>query len=163
MFNKLIQVAFVTTETDRILKNLAEIYNIGPWYVLRFSPENVKSMEFHGKKQKYSMNVSVCPVDDIRFEYIEPISESIFSEFADTFGENIVHHLKFEERSYKEALRFLDSKNVKIIQAGHQLGDTGKNMYYFLDTKKEFGFITEIVHVTRNFKKPSLIYGILQI
>ena len=154
MFNKLIQVAFVTTELDRILKNLADIYNIGPWYVLRFSPENVKSMGVHGKKQKYSMNVSVCPIDNIRFEYIEPISESIFSEFADTFGENIVHHLKFEERSYKEALRFLDSKNLKIIQSGHQLGDTGKNMYYFLDTKNAFGFITEIVHVTRNFKKP---------
>lgn len=100
------------------------------------------------------MNVAVCPIGNTRFEYIEPISESIYSDFNDAYGENVIHHLKFGVKSYKDALQFLDSKNIKIIQAGHQQGDKGKNMYNFLDTQEEFGFITEIVHVTRNFIKP---------
>lgn len=154
MFNKMIQVGFVTRELDRILKNLVDIYNIGPWYLLKFSPENVKSMTVYGKKKRHSMNVAVCPVGDTRFEYIEPISESIFSDFYDLNGENAVHHLKFGVESCREALRFMNSKNIKIIQTGHQQGDAGKNMYNFLDTQKEFGFLTEIVHVTKNFIKP---------
>ncbi|MHB1274305.1 MAG: VOC family protein [Candidatus Humimicrobiaceae bacterium] len=154
MFKKIIQVGFVTRELDRILKNLVNIYNIGPWYLLKFSPENVKSMKVYGKKQKYSMNVAVCPIGDTRFEYIEPISESIFSDFNNSYGENVIHHLKFGVKSYRDALQFLDSKNIKIIQVGHQQGDKGKNMYNFLDTQEEFGFITEVVHVTKNFIKP---------
>lgn len=51
MFEKLIQVGFVTRELDRILKNLVDIYKIGPWYLLKFSPENVRSMKVYGKKR----------------------------------------------------------------------------------------------------------------
>lgn len=154
MFKKLMQAGFVSRDLDRVLDNFVNIYNIGPWYLLKFSPENVKSMSVYGKKKKYSMNVAVCPIGDTRFEYIEPITESIFSDFHDSYGENAFHHLKFGVKSYREALQFLDSKNIKIIQVGHQQGDAGKNMYNFLDTQKEFGFITEIVHVTKNFIKP---------
>jgi methylmalonyl-CoA/ethylmalonyl-CoA epimerase len=154
MFKKLVQAGFVSRELDRVLDNFINVYNIGPWYLLKFSPENVKSMSVYGKKKKYSMNVAVCPIGDTRFEYIEPITESIFSDFYDAFGENTFHHLKFGVKSYREALRFLDLKNIKTIQVGHQQGEAGKNMYNFLDTQKEFGFITEIVHVTKNFIKP---------
>jgi methylmalonyl-CoA/ethylmalonyl-CoA epimerase len=154
MFKKLIQVGFVSRELSRVLDNFVNIYNIGPWYLLKFSPENVKSMSVYGKKKKYSMNVAVCPIGDTRFEYIEPITESIFSDFYDIYGEKTFHHLKFGVNSYREALRFLDLKNIETIQVGNQQGDAGKNMINFLLTQKEFGFITEIVYVTKNFIKP---------
>ena len=50
MFKKLIQVGFVTRELERIMDNYINIYNIGPWYLLKFCPENVKSMTVYGKK-----------------------------------------------------------------------------------------------------------------
>ncbi|MHB8280251.1 MAG: VOC family protein [Candidatus Humimicrobiaceae bacterium] len=154
MFKKLIQVGFVTKELKRTLESFSNIYNIGPWYFLKFCAENVKSMTIYGKKQEYAMNVAVCPIGDVRFEYIEPITESIFTDFYDYYSENVIHHLKLEAKDYKEALHFLTARNINIIQTGHQSGDSGKNIYNFLDTQKEFGFITEIVHVTKNFVKP---------
>ena len=154
MFKKLTQVGFVSRELNRILNNFINIYNVGPWYILKFCSKNVKSMTVYGKKQEHAMNVAVCPVGNIRFEYIEPITSSIFADFYDSFGENAVHHLKFDVNDYKEALNFLNSKNINRIQSGQQQGDAGKNIYNFFDTQKEFGFITEIVHVTKNFIKP---------
>ena len=154
MFEKLIQVGFVTRELERILDNYINIYNIGPWYLLKFCPENVKSMTVYGKKKGYEMNVAVCPIGDVRFEYIEPLTESIFADFYDSYKEDAVHHLKFGVKDYKEAFNFFASKNIELIQSGHQSGDRGKNIYNFFDTQKEFGFISEIVHVTKNFIKP---------
>jgi hypothetical protein len=158
MFKKLIQVGFVTREPKRIMESFSSIYNVGPWYFLKFCPNNVKSMKVYGKKQEYEMNIAVCPVGDVRFEYIEPITKSIFKDFYDCYGENAIHHLKFSIKDYKEALSFFTSRGIKIIQTGHQSGDCGKNKYNFIDTQKELGFITEIVHVTKNFVKPQPDY-----
>ncbi len=154
MFEKLIQVGFISRELDRILKSYTEIYNIGPWYILKFCPDNVQLMEVYGKRQDYAMNVAVCPIADIRFEYIDPVTTSIFSDFYDEFGEYAVHHLKLGGQDYKTSFDFLASKNIKAIQTGHQTGGTGKNIYTFMDTWKELGFITEIVEVTSDFIKP---------
>ena len=154
MFEKLIQIGFISRELDRILKSYTDIYNIGPWYILQFCPDNVKYMEVYGKRQDYAMNVAVCPIADIRFEYIEPVTTSIFSDFYDEYGEYAVHHLKLGGQDYKTSLDFLTSKNIKAIQSGHQTGGEGTNTYTFMDTLKELGFITEIVEVTSNFIKP---------
>ncbi len=154
MFEKLIQVGFVTKEFDRILKSYTDIYGIGPWYILKFCPENVKLMEIYGKKQDYAMNVAVCPLGDIRFEYIEPLTPSIFSEFYEQFGEYAVHHLKLGGQKYEASFDFLDSMNIKTIQSGHQTGGPGENIYTFMDTWEKLGFITEIVKVTPDFIKP---------
>jgi methylmalonyl-CoA/ethylmalonyl-CoA epimerase len=154
MFEKLIQIGFVSKEFDRILRNFTYIYDIGPWYILKFSPENVKSMQIYGKSQDYAMNVAVCPIGDIRFEYIEPITPSIFSDFYDKHGEYAVHHLKLGGQDYEYSLDFLKSRNINSIQIGHQQGIKGENLYNFMDTYKELGFIMEIVNVSQDFIKP---------
>jgi len=154
MFKKLIQVGFVSKELNRILDSYINIYNIGPWYFLKFCPTNVKSMTVYGKKKGHEFNVAVCPIGDVRFEYIEPITESIFSDFYDYYRENVIHHLKFDVDDYNEALDYFKAKNIDLIQRGQQLGDRGKNNYNFFNTEKEFGFITEIVNVTKDFIKP---------
>lgn len=154
MFNNLIQVGIVTREINRVLDNFTGIYSTGPWYVIRFSPENVESMTLYGKNQDYSMNIAVCPIGDVRFEYIEPITPSIYSDFYDIYGEKVIHHLKLGVDDYIETMDFLASKNINNIQSGHQLGDRGKNIYTYVDSYKKLGFITEIVHVTGDFIKP---------
>lgn len=154
MFKKLIQIGFISRELDRVLKSYTDIYNIGPWYILKFCPDNVQLMEVYGKRQDYAMNVAVCPIADIRFEYIEPVTKSIFSDFYDEYGEYAVHHLKLGGQDYKTSFDFLVSKNIKAIQTGHQNGGSGKNIYTFMDTWKELGFITEIVEITSDFIKP---------
>lgn len=154
MFKGLIQVGFISKELDRIMDSYINIYNIGPWYFLKFYPANVTSMMVYGKEQEYEMNVAVCPIGDVRFEYIEPITKSIFSDFYDRHNEDIIHHLKFDVNDYKKAIDFFKARNIDLIQVGHQLDDRGKNMFHFFDTEKKLGFTTEIVNVTEGFIKP---------
>jgi len=158
MFEKLIQVGFVSRESKRIMENFINIYNIGPWYVLKYHTDNVKSMTVYGEKREYSMNVAVCPIGDVRFEYIEPIKESIFSDFYNIHNEKAVHHIKLGVNDYKETLNFFNRKNIDLIQVGHQLGGPGKNIFHFFDTQEKLGFITEIVSVTEDFIKPQPDY-----
>lgn len=154
IFNKLIQVGFISKQLKRIMDSYINIYNIGPWYLLKFCPQNVHKMEVYGKKQNYEMNVAVCPIGDVRFEYIEPLTESIFSDFYKLDGEDVVHHLKFAVGDYKEAIDFLKSKDIDLIQKGQQQGDRGENIFNFFETTEKLGFVTEIVMVTKDFIKP---------
>ncbi len=154
MFKEIVQVAFVTENLEETLHNFTNIYQTGPWYVLDFSPENVNAMQIHGKKKYHSMRVGVRNIGDIRFEYIEPLTPSIYTEFLKQYSDRIVHHVKFDVDNYKQALDFFKSKNIDVLQSGHQLGDKGKNMYYFMDTIEKLSFIAEIVNVTGDFIKP---------
>jgi methylmalonyl-CoA/ethylmalonyl-CoA epimerase len=133
-------------------------YGIGPIYALKFISKNVSDMHIHGERKNYSMNIGVGTIGDIRFELIEPISKSIYSEYLDSYGQCIIHHLKLGVDSYKEAMDHLTSIGIEVIQSGHQLGDRGKNIYTYLDARSTLGFIVEIVDVSPDFIKPGPDY-----
>jgi len=129
-------------------------YGIGPMYVLEFNPNNVSNMYLYGKKKKYSMNLGVSSIGDVRFELIEPITDSIYSDYIDKYGQGIIHHLKLAVNYYEKTLEYLESIGIEIIQVGHQLGDKGKNMYTYLDATSSLGFIIEVVNIEKDFIKP---------
>jgi len=129
-------------------------YGVGPMYVIEFNSGNVANMYLYGKKKNYSMNLGVCPIGDVRFELIEPVSESIYSDYISQYGQGIIHHLKLAVVDYWKALEYLESAGIEIIQVGHQLGDKGKNMYTYLDTSDTLGFIIEVVNIEKDFIKP---------
>jgi methylmalonyl-CoA/ethylmalonyl-CoA epimerase len=158
VFKKLIQVGIVTKDIKKIVKNYNEIYKIGPWYMINFSAKNVDSMTLYGKRQDYSMDLAVCPIGKIRFEYINPVSSSIYEDFYEKYGEGVVHHLKLDVNDTKTTLNSIKEKGVDMIQSGNQLGDSGENQYYYVDTQKKLGFITEIVNITKDFIKPQPEY-----
>lgn len=44
------------------------------------------------KRQDYAINIGSCNFENIRFELIEPLTESIYSEYLDKYGDKIIHH-----------------------------------------------------------------------
>jgi len=153
LFNNLIQVGMVVKNLKESMAKYLN-YGIGPFYVIRFSPDNVSEMSIYGKRKEYSMNLGVCTIGSVRFELIEPESESIYSRYLEDYGEGIIHHLKVGVKDYGYTLNYLESLGFKNIQSGHQIGVKGKNIYNYLNTTGSLGFISEIVNVTGNFKKP---------
>ena len=147
ILKNLIQVGVVVKNLNRTLEKYVYDYGIGPMYVLRFSPDNVSNMCVHGRRKNYSMNIGVCPIGDIRFELIEPLSQSMYSEFYDSYGEGVINHLKIGTDNYQDTLEHLKSFGITILQSGTQSGDRGKNKYYYLSTDYSLGFILEIVFV----------------
>ena len=158
IFNNLIQVGMVVSNLEQSMQKYVYNYGIGPMYVIEFNPGNVSDMYLYGKRKNYSMNLGVSPIGDVRFELIEPISGSIYSDYLNQFGEGIIHHLKLGVDNYYDALKYMESLGIKIIQMGHQLGNKGKNMYTYLDTAESLGFIIEVVNVERDFIKPKPDY-----
>ncbi|MCL5071148.1 MAG: VOC family protein, partial [Actinobacteria bacterium] len=154
LFKKLIQVGMVVSNLKRSMYKYVYNYGIGPMYVLKFDSDNVSDMFIYGKRKNYSMNVGVCPIGDIRFELIEPLSDSIYSEFLKKNGEGVIHHLKLDVDDYDKTLGYLNSIKIRSIQSGYQLGDRGVNIYNYLDTSDQLGFICEIVNISKDFIKP---------
>lgn len=154
VFDKLLQVGFVVKNLRSSVDKFLNKYGIGPWYLIKFTPKNVKNMQMRGINKNYSMNIGVCPIGGIRFEVIEPIDESIYSDYLNKYGEGIIHHLKFGVDNYFESLEYLKSIGIKVLQHGEQLGKKGKNIYTYLNTIKSFGFISEIAYVSNDFIKP---------
>lgn len=101
------------------------------------------------------MNLGVFSIGDIRFKLIEPISESIYSEYCKEYSKGIMYHLKFGVENYFDVIEDFTSIGITVIQLGHQLDNEGKNMYTYLDTRESLGFIIELVNVTPDFIKPN--------
>jgi len=160
LFKNLIQVGIVVGNLQKTMENYAYNYGVRPWYVLKFGPHNVIEMQSNGKSKDYSMNIGVCPIGNVRFELIEPLDKSIYSEYYQKYGEGIIHHLKLEVDNPEEALTYLQSYGIDVLQVGHQLGKnkSGKNIFNYLSTENYLGFITEIVNVTSDFIKPNPDY-----
>jgi len=155
LFKNLIQVGIVVEDLKESMQKYVFDYGIGPMYVIEFNSSNVTNMSLYGKKKNYRMNLGVSPIGDVRFELVEPITDSIYTDYLQKYGQGIIHHLKLAVSDYKKALDYLQSRGNKIIQVGHQVGGRGKNMYNYLDTTDTLGFIIEVVNVEDNFVKPA--------
>ena len=144
----------VVPDLQKSMQKCVFDYGIGPMYILEFNPGCVSDMYLYGEKKNYSMNIGVCAIGDVRYELVEPISKSIYTDYLDRYGDGIIHHLKLGVDNYYDTLEYLESAGIKIIQSGHQLGDKGKNMLSYLDTSDSLGFLLEIVNIEKDFIKP---------
>ena len=50
IFNNLIQVGIVVRNLEKVMNSYIQ-FGIGPFYVLKFSPDNVEEMYVHGKRK----------------------------------------------------------------------------------------------------------------
>lgn len=155
VFKNLIQVGMVVPDLQAAMDNYVYNYSLGLMYVLEFNSRNVANMSLYGETKNYSMDLGVCAIGDVRFELIKPISESIYSDYQNEYGNGIIHHLKLGVTDYYRVMEYFISLGIKVIQHGEQLGDKGKNIYSYLETRSVLGFIIEIVDISPDFVKPA--------
>ena len=153
-FKNLIQVGMVVKDLNIFMEKYLDIFKISPFYVIKFSEKNVNNMYINENQKNYSMKLGICNIGEIRFELIEPIGESLYLDYIKKYGEGVIHHIKLGVENYFKDLKYLNSIGIKSIQSGHQIGNSGKNIYNYLDSREKLGFICEIVHVTKDFIKP---------
>ena len=154
IFKNVVQVGIVVSNLRKTLEKYSKDYGIGPWYVRKYSGENVRDMYLHGRRKDYSMNIAFCSVGNVQFELIEPISEFIYTEFYNRYGEGILHHLKMEVENYESALDFFKLKGIKVIMSGNHLG----RKYSYLSTSNDINFFTEIASAPTDFARPEPDY-----
>ena len=154
IFKNVIQVGIIVSNLKKTLEKYSKGYGIGPWYVKKYSGDNVKDMYLYEKRKNYSMNLAFCSIGNVQFELIEPISSSIYTEFYDKYGEGVIHHLKMEVQDYESALCFFKLNGIKVIMSGNHMG----RKYSYLSTSNDIGFITEIASAPTDFARPEPDY-----
>ncbi len=147
IFTKIVQVAIVVKNIEESVKNFYDLFQIGPWEIYTYTPENTEDMQVRGKSCDYSMKLAFCRLGDIQLELIQPLDDkSIYAEFLRDKGEGL-HHLGFDISDYENVIKFAQDKNIGILQHGSHKG----YIYTYLDTIPYLSFIAEI------FKPPKKI------
>jgi methylmalonyl-CoA/ethylmalonyl-CoA epimerase len=92
------------------------------------------------------MAVAVCRIGDTMLEFIMPTSDdAAFARFLRERGEGM-HHIAYEVADVDDALRTLESKGVRLVDAQGRPGihDT---CVAFLHPKSTHGVLTELVQL----------------
>ncbi len=149
IFNKLSAVGIISKKLFRKIEIYQDLYGIGPWEIINFSNDNIKDMYIYEKKCDYAMEIAFCHLGDIQLKLIRPKSYSIYAEFLQKYGEEVIHHLRLEVEDFSYAIDYFKSMDIKVIQRGKYKGIID---FAYLDTASDLNFITEIVD-SKNIKE----------
>lgn len=93
------------------------------------------------------MEIAVCRVGETLLEFITPTSpEAAFAKFLNERGEG-VHHIAYEVAEIEPALRTLEAKGIRLIDA-HGRPGMHDTCVAFLHPKAMMGVLIELVEVS---------------
>jgi methylmalonyl-CoA/ethylmalonyl-CoA epimerase len=94
------------------------------------------------------MAVAVCRIGDSLIELIMPTSEeAAFARYLRERGEGI-HHLAYEVEDVEDALRTVESRGVRLVDA-HGRPGIHDTCVAFLHPRATMGVLTELVQIAR--------------
>ena len=144
-FKRCIQVGVVVKDLDTKIRNLIDIFGIGPVRVIDFPPEGRSDMErwYKGQPAQFTCRLAFADLGSVELELIEPLQgPSIWQDFIDEHGEGI-HHIRFNTFDEKPIIESLAEKDVPVEQWGS--GTRPGTAYFYFDSQDKIGFAMEIM------------------
>lgn len=138
------QIAWVTRDLERSMKNWVENLRIGPWNVYSFTEKTVKNLHVDGKPvtEPFKFLIAISRVGDMEMEIIQPVyGPTIYGKFLDEKGEGL-HHIKekIEDDRMDAVVAEYASKGIAVTQTGQFFRD----FHFYLDTEPKVDFIYEL-------------------
>lgn len=141
-FTEISQVAVVVKDLKKTIENYWRMLGLGPWSIYTFAPPDLKEMMLHGKPTSYSMRFAETTVGSVIIEVIEPLEgPSIYRQFLEQKGGGPHHIACYKMPDVQEALTNFKKMGIEILQSGK----FDEVEFYYLDTERTLGVITEIV------------------
>jgi Glyoxalase/Bleomycin resistance protein/Dioxygenase superfamily len=136
-----LQIGIVVEDVKTSVKAYEE-FGFGPWEIQDFDGTKISGFKDHGQPSDLAFKGAVCQHHGVEIELIQPVSESIFSEWLRTRGPG-VHHVAFVPLEGFTAFmqEFQAGGNGTIMEGLFGDGDRG---FAYLDTLKQLGFYSEI-------------------
>ncbi len=144
-FKHCIQVGVVVKDLDTKIRNLIEIFGMGPVRVTDFPPPGRTDLErwYHGEPANFHARLAFIDLGSVELELIEPQQgQSIWQDFLDAHGEGI-HHIRFNTLDEKPIIDGLAEQGIEVEQTGN--GTRPGTAYFYLDTQDKIGFTIEIM------------------
>ena len=146
IFNKFVQIGVVVADLDASMKNLTEIFGLGPFRVIEWPPEGRTDIQkyYHGKPGNFTARMAFTELGPVELELIQPVEgESIWSDFLRDHGGGI-HHIRFNVDDTKTVQDYLATKGIESAQHGSGIrpGTTWMNF----GSEAQVGFVIEIMN-----------------
>jgi methylmalonyl-CoA/ethylmalonyl-CoA epimerase len=136
-----LQIAIVVEDLDASVKAYEE-FGFGPWQIDVFDGTRIPGFSVDGEPSDLKFRGAMCQHHGLELELIQPISESIFSEWLRRHGPG-VHHIAFVPvegfTGFMDEFRANDGDTV--MEGLFADGDRG---FTYLDTVEQLGFYSEI-------------------
>jgi methylmalonyl-CoA/ethylmalonyl-CoA epimerase len=140
MLRRIDHIGLAVRDLDAAIDFYRETYGIGEW-------ERISLPERH-------MAVAVCRVGDSMLELITPTSDAAaFARYLHEKGEGI-HHIAYEVDDVEAALRTLDGRGIRLVDAHGRPGIHG-SCVAFLHPKATMGVLTELVELAHPGQSPA--------
>jgi 4-hydroxyphenylpyruvate dioxygenase-like putative hemolysin len=141
-FPEISQVAVVVRDMKSTIENYWKMLGLGPWSIYTFAPPALTEMTVHGKPTSYSMRLAETTVGGVIIEVLEPLEgPSIYKEFLEQKGGGPHHIACYKVPDVREALTNFRKMGIEVLQSGK----FDEVEFYYLDTEKPLGMVTEIV------------------
>jgi len=115
VFKGISQVGIVVDNLKEKIRKYEDTYNIGPWHIEEYNSDNIKDMFVYENRKDYSMKIAFCVLGNIQFKLIEPLDESIYSEFYNRYEGKLIHHLRMDVDDYHGVLNYLRIRILVLL------------------------------------------------
>lgn len=144
MLKRVHHIGIAVHDLDAIVAFYRDTFGVDDWERLRL-PER-------------HMEVAICRIGETLLEFITPTSESAaFSRFLRERGEGI-HHLAYEVAALEPALRTLEARGIRLIDA-HGRPGIHATCVAFLHPKSTHGVLIELVQPATTHQAEEDCYG----
>ncbi len=139
--NIMVQVGVIVRDIEKTARHYAEVFGIDVPPVMITDAVDKAMTEYRGESTPARAKLAFMDMGNIQLELIEPDEyPSTWREFLDKHGEGI-HHIAFNVKGMKDAVAFLDSKGMPLVQKGEYTG----GRYAYIDGADKLGLILELL------------------
>lgn len=138
------QIAWVVDDLFETARKWVDVYGVGPFHIM---PKRKSTVFYRGEEVELEMQLGVVQSGPVQLEFIQQTSDTP-SVYRDIYpeGSGGVHHMCTVTHDYDGTLAHYASKGIACLAEVRGAMRVG-----YLDTFKDFGFITEVVEYTPAF------------
>jgi methylmalonyl-CoA/ethylmalonyl-CoA epimerase len=144
-FRSAVQVGVVVRDLDQTIKELTDLFGIGPFRVREgsFAGDDAQQRYYGQTAPAFALRAAYADLGGIELELVQPLSgRSIWSDFVAEHGPAI-HHIRFNVPDHELLSDYLLSKGIGKIQEGPGAREGSHWVNY--DTEERIGFIIEVL------------------
>ena len=141
---RFLQIAWVVDDLFEAARKWVDVFGVGPFHVM---PRRKQNVRYRGELVALDMQLAVTQSGPVQLELIQQF-DGAASVYRDIYGEGEggLHHMCTVTERYDDTLEHYHSRGYGVISE-----TTGAMRVAYVDTFKDFGFVTELVEKSDEF------------
>ena len=143
-FKTVIQIGAVVRDLDQSMKELTQVFGIGPFRVVECPPPGREERQIYlGQPARFRTRQAFADLGSVELELIQPLEgQSIWSDFLTRRGPGL-HHIRFNVAELDAVIAYLQQKGISVTQEGD--GIRAGTHWVNFDTEDRIGFTIEVM------------------